>query len=311
MSLPGPSPRTSPVPASLPHPMPFPGRGVAGAPRPIIVGSGPAGLFCALILAENGYKPIVLERGQDVDGRGKSVATFLDSGRLDPESNIQFGEGGAGTYSDGKLNTTVTDEFHRNAKILEEFVEAGAPAEIRYLGKPHIGTDYLVRVVKALREKIEALGGEVRFGLQGGRHPGKGWQGGGGGFRRPPERQRGEPRVGRGRPRHRPLVPGYPPGPGPIRAGDGAEGLRPGAADRAPPGDDIAEAVRRELAPPRPARRGLQAHPPELRRQGGLHLLHVPWRPRGQLELRGRHGGLQWHERTLPGIRRTPTAPSS
>jgi hypothetical protein len=131
--------------------------------RPIIVGSGPAGLFCALLLAESGYRPLVLERGDDVDSRNRAVSSFFDSGALDPESNIQFGEGGAGTYSDGKLNTTVTDPCFRNAKVLEEFVEAGAPPEIRYLSKPHIGTDYLVRVVKALRKKIEALGGEVSF----------------------------------------------------------------------------------------------------------------------------------------------------
>lgn len=134
-----------------------------GAPRPVIVGSGPAGLFCALLLAERGFRPLVLERGDDVEARHKAVGAFFASGSLDPESNIQFGEGGAGTYSDGKLNTTVSDTLYRNAKVLEEFVEAGAPPEIRYLSKPHIGTDYLVRVVKALREKIEALGGEVRF----------------------------------------------------------------------------------------------------------------------------------------------------
>ena len=158
-----------PIPENLARPCPppgsyaFPAKPRPGAARPIVVGSGPAGLFCALILAENGFRPLVLERGQAVEARDKSVAVFQESGRLDPESNIQFGEGGAGTYSDGKLNTTVTDENFRNAKILREFVEAGAPEEILYLAKPHIGTDYLVRVVKALRRKIEALGGEVRF----------------------------------------------------------------------------------------------------------------------------------------------------
>lgn len=131
--------------------------------RPIIVGCGPAGLFCALVLAENGYRPIVLERGDDVEARSRAVSSLLDAGILDPESNVQFGEGGAGTYSDGKLTTTVTDEASRNGKVLEEFMEAGAPAEIRYSGKPHIGTDYLVRVVKAMRGKIESLGGEIRF----------------------------------------------------------------------------------------------------------------------------------------------------
>jgi uncharacterized protein len=138
-------------------------RAAAGALRPVVVGSGPAGLFCALILAENGFRPIVLERGDEVGARDAKVRAFFESGKLDPESNIQFGEGGAGTYSDGKLNTTVTDPSFRGAKVLEEFVRAGAPPEIRYLAKPHIGTDYLVRVVPAIRKKIESLGGEVRF----------------------------------------------------------------------------------------------------------------------------------------------------
>jgi uncharacterized FAD-dependent dehydrogenase len=141
----------------------FPATGKTAGMRPIVVGSGPAGLFCALLLAENGYRPLVLERGDEVDTRNAKVSAFFVSGSLDPESNIQFGEGGAGTYSDGKLNTTITDRFFRNAKVLDEFAEAGAPPEIRYLSKPHIGTDYLVRVVKALRKKIEERGGEVRF----------------------------------------------------------------------------------------------------------------------------------------------------
>ncbi len=138
-------------------------RAAAGALRPVVVGSGPAGLFCALILAENGFRPIVLERGDEVGARDAKVRAFFESGKLDPESNIQFGEGGAGTFSDGKLNTTVSDRYRRNAKVLEEFVEAGAPGEIAYINKPHIGTNYLVTVVGNIRKKIEALGGEVRF----------------------------------------------------------------------------------------------------------------------------------------------------
>lgn len=131
--------------------------------RPIIVGAGPAGLFCALVLAENGYSPLLLERGQDAESRRAAVNAFWAAGELLPDSNMQFGEGGAGTFSDGKLNTSVGDRDHLNAKILGEFIEAGAPPEIAYINKPHIGTDYLVKTVQNIRRKIEALGGIVRF----------------------------------------------------------------------------------------------------------------------------------------------------
>lgn len=136
------------------------------AKRPVVVGSGPAGLFCALMLAENGYNPIVLERGENVDQRIQDVHTFFSTKVLKPNSNIQFGEGGAGTYSDGKLNTQVKDVSFRKDKIIEEFIKAGAPEEISYMNKPHIGTDYLISVVKNIRKKIESLGGEVRFNSQ-------------------------------------------------------------------------------------------------------------------------------------------------
>ncbi len=131
--------------------------------RPVVVGMGPAGLFSALMLARNGYKPIVIERGKEVEERVKDVETFWNFGTLDLNSNVQFGEGGAGTFSDGKLNTLVKDEYGRSREVLETFVKHGAPEEILYLNKPHIGTDKLRDVVKGIREEIISLGGEVRF----------------------------------------------------------------------------------------------------------------------------------------------------
>lgn len=128
---------------------------------PIIIGSGPCGLFAALILAQAGQKSIVLERGRDVDNRSSDVNRFRSVGELDTTSNIQFGEGGAGTFSDGKLNTGTKDG--RIRKILEEFVNHGAPEDILYLAKPHIGTDRLRTAIKNIREKIISLGGTVMF----------------------------------------------------------------------------------------------------------------------------------------------------
>jgi len=129
--------------------------------RPVIVGFGPAGMFAALVLSMAGAKPIVLERGGDVDSRCRAVDEFQSGGKLDPECNVQFGEGGAGTFSDGKLTTGIKDR--RIGWILERLVEFGAPEEILYLAKPHIGTDKLRGAVKALRERVISLGGEVRF----------------------------------------------------------------------------------------------------------------------------------------------------
>lgn len=132
--------------------------------RPIIVGSGPCGLFSALLLAKAGLKPIMIERGSDVDSRIKDVEAFISTGKLNTKSNIQFGEGGAGTFSDGKLNTLITNP--RIKYIFEELVKAGAPNSILWDAKPHIGTDKLRDVVKNIRKELIALGGEVRFNTE-------------------------------------------------------------------------------------------------------------------------------------------------
>ena len=129
--------------------------------RPVIAGFGPCGIFCALILAQQGYRPIVLERGKCVSERAEDVQNFWNGSALNTESNVQFGEGGAGTFSDGKLTTGIKDP--RIHKVLSEFVSAGAPEEILYKNKPHIGTDLLRDVVANIREEIIRLGGEIRF----------------------------------------------------------------------------------------------------------------------------------------------------
>ena len=130
---------------------------------PVVVGSGPAGLFCAYYLAKAGCRPLLIERGDSVEQRVKTVQKFWDENILDPESNVQFGEGGAGTFSDGKLNTLVKDSAGRNHEVLKLFVECGAPEEILYMHKPHLGTDQLVGIVRNMRKKIEAAGGTIRF----------------------------------------------------------------------------------------------------------------------------------------------------
>lgn len=142
----------------------FPGTGTKKlTERPVIIGMGPAGLFCGYMLALHGYRPIILERGCDVETRTKDVEAYWNGSALKPESNVQFGEGGAGTFSDGKLNTLVKDKYGRNKEVLRIFVEAGAPEEILYESKPHIGTDVLKKVVVAMREEIIRYGGEVHF----------------------------------------------------------------------------------------------------------------------------------------------------
>lgn len=132
--------------------------------KPVVVGAGPAGLFASLTLAKLGLKPIVIERGQSVDIRTKDVQNFFKTGMLNTESNVQFGEGGAGTFSDGKLNTNLHNEYIE--VVLNEFVKAGAPSEILYDSKPHVGTDKLIDVVKNIRKQIEELGGKFLFGTK-------------------------------------------------------------------------------------------------------------------------------------------------
>ncbi len=132
--------------------------------RPVIIGSGPAGIFAALTLAAGGYKPLVLERGGCVEARTAAVDTYWKGGKLDPECNVQFGEGGAGTFSDGKLTTRINDR--RCDKVLQEFYRAGAAEEILYKSKPHIGSDVLRTVVANMRSRLIGLGGEIRFGTR-------------------------------------------------------------------------------------------------------------------------------------------------
>jgi len=133
-------------------------------PRPVVIGTGPCGLFAGLILAQMGFRPLILERGKAVRERTQDTWGLWRKGQLNPESNVQFGEGGAGTFSDGKLYSQIKDPQFRGRKVLTEFVKAGAPAEILYVAKPHIGTFKLVGMVENMRAEIEALGGEIRFG---------------------------------------------------------------------------------------------------------------------------------------------------
>ena len=152
------------TPAATYH---FPAAGIEiMAHRPVVVGAGPAGLFAAYELARNGYRPILLERGQDVETRAKDVEAFWKGAALNPESNVQFGEGGAGTFSDGKLNTMVKDPTGRIRRVLETFAQFGADPAILYDNKPHIGTDHLRMVIRNMREQMKEYGGEIRFGCK-------------------------------------------------------------------------------------------------------------------------------------------------
>ncbi len=131
--------------------------------RPVVIGTGPCGLFAGLTMAQMGFCPIILERGKSVRERTKDTFGLWRKSKLNPESNVQFGEGGAGTFSDGKLHSQIKDRKHYGRKVLQEFVQAGAPPEILYVNKPHIGTFRLVGVVEKMRATIESLGGEIRF----------------------------------------------------------------------------------------------------------------------------------------------------
>ena len=134
--------------------------------RPIIVGSGPAGLFCAYMLSSIGLRPIIVERGEKIEDRVKTVEEFFKNNKLNLNSNIQFGEGGAGTFSDGKLNTLTSDNNNRQKKVFDIFVECGAPSEILYLNKPHIGTDILRKVIINMTNRIISMGGEFLYNSQ-------------------------------------------------------------------------------------------------------------------------------------------------
>src|SRR5512135_1364442 len=143
-------------------------RFVAQAPqgldeRPVVIGTGPCGIFAGLLLAQMGFRPVVLERGKEVRERTKDTWGLWRKGKLDPESNVQFGEGGAGTFSDGKLHSGIKDPKFYGRKVLTEFVKAGAPEEILYVSKPHIGTFRLVGMVEEMRHEMERLGAEIRF----------------------------------------------------------------------------------------------------------------------------------------------------
>ena len=131
--------------------------------KPVIVGAGPAGLFAGLVFVNNGIKPIIIEQGKKVEERKKDVEEFLKTGKLKTSSNVQFGEGGAGTFSDGKLNTRVSDKFNRINFVLNTFIKFGAPKEILYSYNPHIGTDVLIDVIRNMRKEIINLGGTFMF----------------------------------------------------------------------------------------------------------------------------------------------------
>ncbi len=283
-----------------------PGHAPAGWPakeaeRPVVIGLGPCGLFAALALAQMGLKPIVLERGKPVRERTKDTWGLWRHQKLNPESNVQYGEGGAGLFSDGKLYSQIKDPRFLGRKVMNEFVEAGAPKEILYQAHPHIGTFKLVKVVEAMREKIIALGGEIRFQQQ---VVGFSW--------RPPSE--GQQQLTALRVKHldtgetsRTAHAARRAGPGPqlarhlcpaarCRRVPGGQTLLGGLSHRAPARRDRPSPLGPPCRPPPAGRGRLQAGAPREKRPRGLQLLHVPGRHRGGGHQRAGPRGHQRHE---------------
>ena len=266
------------------------------APRPIVVGFGPCGMFCALLLAQMGFKPIVLERGKPVRERTQDTWALWRKSKLDPESNVQFGEGGAGTFSDGKLYSQIKDPRFFGRKVMHEFVRAGAPPEILYVAQPHIGTFRLVKVVENMREQIIALGGEVRFGAARDRPADRGRPGCAASpcatserrDQRAARRSRG---AGAG-----PQLARHLRDAARARRVHRGQAVRDRLSHRASAVADRSRALGPVRGPPAARRRRLQARAPREQRPLGLQLLHVPGRHGGGGHLRAGPRGHQRHE---------------
>jgi uncharacterized FAD-dependent dehydrogenase len=276
-------PQVKPAPDTSYHP-------VAQAPatlqeRPLVVGFGPGGLFAALLLAQMGFRPIVLERGRDVRRRTQDTWALWRKKILTPESNVQFGEGGAGLFSDGKLYSQIKDPKFYGRKVMREFVRAGAPEDILFVSKPHIGTFRLTGVVERMRAEILALGGEVRFEskvtdllIEKGQIEGIVLESG--------ESLKGQ---------HVVLALGHS-SRDTLRMLERRQALRARLPHRAPAVADRRRALRKILRTSRSRRRRLQAGASRQQRPRGLQLLHVPGRHSGGGHLGDRPRGHQRHE---------------